>query len=275
MIISVDTLKKWLDEKKEIVLVDARHDLKDEQKGRRQYEESHIPSAIFADMANDLADRSLKQGGRYPMPRPEQIAEMAGQKGINENSVVVIYDEGSGGMAAGRAWWMLTYIGNESVYLLDGGFQQWEKCGYETTAVQHNPTPTTFHPQVKRNMLVTHEDVHQRDPGKPLLDARSYDRFLGQNEELDAKSGHIPGATSFFWKHVLQDNGLWKDQHKLAEMFESIGSKEDKVIVYCGSGISACPLFAGLMQAGFKDVRLYPGSWSDWITHDYPIEKGE
>ncbi|MED4126670.1 MULTISPECIES: sulfurtransferase [Shouchella] len=275
MILSVDTLQQWMKQDETFMLLDARHDLKDEEKGKRLYNEAHIPGAIFIDMVEDMADRALQEGGRYPLPSDGAIIEMAERKGIDEATPVVIYDEGSGGMAAGRAWWMLTYIGHSSVYVLDGGFKEWTSRGYQTTNERHKPTRATFSATIRDEMKVAHDDVAKRSKATHLLDARAYDRFLGEQEELDAKSGHIPGAASLFWKQVLNEDGTWKNKEQLEQEFKPLGDKNKEVIVYCGSGISACPLYLGLEQAGFTNVKLYPGSWSDWITHDYPIEKGE
>lgn len=122
---------KWLNaqEEENIVILDARHDLADLEFGRREYNKDHIPGALFIDMATELADLSLEGGGRYPMPSPQKMADMFAKKGINEDSRVVVYDDNNGGMAAGRVWWMLHYLGNDQVALLEDGSLLGKKKG--------------------------------------------------------------------------------------------------------------------------------------------------
>ncbi|WP_169871173.1 sulfurtransferase [Shouchella patagoniensis] len=260
---------------KEVVILDARHDLMDEDKGRRSYEKEHIPGALFIDMASEMSDRSLNHGGRYPMPSITRIANIFSSKGINENTEVVIYDGNSGGMAAARAWWMLSYIGNNHAAILDGGFEDWKNKGYPTTNEIPEQTTVHFQPSVNHSFIVKAEDVYERIEEAILIDARSADRFLGENELLDAQAGHIPGALNYFWKGVLTETGKWKTEAELQHHFKDV-SKEKELIVYCGSGISACPNVMALLKAGYTNVKLYPGSWSDWITHDhYPVAKGK
>ncbi|WP_054704135.1 sulfurtransferase [Bacillus sp. JCM 19041] len=272
MIVSAE----WLySRREEVVILDARHDLMDEEKGRRSYEAEHIPGAIFIDMANEMSDRSLNYGGRYPMPSIKRIAQVFGSKGINETTDVVIYDGNSGGMAAARAWWMLSYIGNQRAAILDGGLKDWKNKGYPTDTKIPEQTTVHFQPSVNHSFIAKAEDVYERLGDAILIDARSADRFVGVSELLDAKAGHIPGALNYFWKDVLTETGKWKDEAQLQHHFKDL-SKEKELIVYCGSGISACPNVIALLKAGYTNVKLYPGSWSDWITHEkYPVTKGD
>lgn len=108
-----------------------------------------------------------------------------------------------------------------------------------------------------------------------LIDSRSHDRYLGQNETMDPVGGHIPGAINFFWKDLFNEDGSYKSTEELEKHFESV-DKDAEIVVYCGSGVSATPNVLALEQAGFKSVRLYAGSWSDWISYgDNPIGTGE
>ncbi|MBM7838679.1 thiosulfate/3-mercaptopyruvate sulfurtransferase [Alkalihalobacillus xiaoxiensis] len=267
---------EWLNAQQEenIVILDARHDLVDLEFGRREYNKDHIPGALFIDMATELADLSLEGGGRYPMPSPQKMADMFAKKGINEDSRVVVYDDNNGGMAAGRVWWMLHYLGKNQVALLEGGISAWKEKGFPTTNEVKPRTPIQFTPTIRNNERIEAEEVYKKlaDDNVVLIDARTFDRYSGQSETLDAKAGHIPGALSYFWKEILADNKKWKNNEELGVHFNAI-NKESEVIVYCGSGISACPNVMALKKAGYSNVKLYPGSWSDWITHDqYPIE---
>src|SRR5690625_4835394 len=113
------------------------------------------------------------------------------------------------------------------------------------------------------------QDVKQKMKEKSaiLIDSRSRERYLGKTEPLYAKAGHIPGATNYFWKDVLDENGLWKSDKELTAHFKAL-SKNDEIIVSCGSGVSACPNVLALKMAGYENVKLYPGSFSDWISYE-------
>jgi thiosulfate/3-mercaptopyruvate sulfurtransferase len=106
-----------------------------------------------------------------------------------------------------------------------------------------------------------------------LIDSREKKRYLGLEEPIDSIAGHIPGAIHSFWQDVLTSEGLWKTNQEWKEMFSAIDPHAE-IIVYCGSGVSACPNVLALKSAGFSNVKLYAGSWSDWISYsDNPIEK--
>lgn len=267
---------EWLERHKgeDVVIVDARHDLTDAAYGRREYEKEHLPDAIFVDMTSELADPSLNEGGRYPMPSPAKMATMFANKGINEKTKVVVYDNQNGGMAAGRVWWMLHYLGNDHVAVLEGGFSSWKEKGFKTTSEIPSPSPAQFKPNVRHSQRVGAREVREKldDENAILIDARASERFAGKTETLDAKAGHIPKALNYFWKGILTEENLWKSTEELVSHFEAL-PKEKEIIVYCGSGISACPNILALKEAGYNNVKLYPGSWSDWITHEeYPTE---
>jgi len=138
----------------------------------------------------------------------------------------------------------------------------------EKTAAEHGEKPV--------------QDIETSASGNPavfftpvLIDSRAHDRYLGQNETMDQVGGHIPGAINFFWKDLFNEDGSYKSTEELEKHFETV-DKEAEIVVYCGSGVSATPNVLALEQAGFKSVRLYPGSWSDWISYDdNPIGTGE
>jgi thiosulfate/3-mercaptopyruvate sulfurtransferase len=188
---------------------------------------------------------------------------------------VVIYDA-ENGMFAARAWWLLAYYGHEKTYVLDGGYKAWVEQGYDVTAENPSIAPSSFQPNINLAMTVTMEEVKVHDPEQSIvIDSRARARYLGETEPLYKKAGHIPGAKNYVWQHVLTDEGVWKSQEQLVEHFGDL-PKHKEIIVSCGSGISACPNIIALKQAGFEHVKLYPGSFSDWISYEAnPVEKGE
>lgn len=180
-------------------------------------------------------------------------------------------------MNAARLWWLLRYLGHEQVFILEGGFSQWKEDKYPVTDHQPVRVPSTFVPNVQTQMLAGVEEVRAvsekaADAGAEaattvLIDSRANDRYHGQNETLDKKAGHIPGAVNFFWKDTQNADGSFKSAQQLGEHFAGL-DKDAQIIVYCGSGVTACPNVLALEKAGYKNVRLYAGSWSDWISYE-------
>lgn len=273
--------ENWLNEKlnnkeDDIVAVDVRSALNDSEIGRQKYEESHIPRAVFLDLKSDLSGEAQQHGGNHPLPNINEFAEKLGAAGIGNQTTVVCYDDANG-MFASRMWWLLHYIGHEKVYVLDGGFKKWVEAGNQVTSDVPQPMPKEFQPTILENAIVNMEEVKEKmdESSAILLDSRAKERYLGSTEPLYSKSGHIPGAKNFFWQNVLSENGLWKDEPALKDNFSSL-PKEAEIIVSCGSGISACPNIIGLKEAGYENVKLYPGSFSDWISYeDNEIATGE
>ncbi|WP_263707176.1 sulfurtransferase [Shouchella tritolerans] len=266
---------KWLyDRLGEVIVLDARFDLFDEKKGKQAYRAEHLPGALFIDMVEEMADKRIQGAGRHPLPTPEDMARMFARKGISKDSKVVIYDDQNGGIAAARAWWMLEFLGNNNAAILDGGIQAWKNSGYPTTDEVKLPQETEFEPHVKEDWLVSAEQVKNKLGSAVLIDSRSRERYQGEQEPLDLKAGHIPGALNYPWGGVLRQDGNWKSTEELVQHFAAL-PRDQEVIVYCGSGISACPNVLALKRAGFKQVTLYAGSWSDWSSRSgYPVETG-
>ncbi|MEB4859515.1 MULTISPECIES: sulfurtransferase [Priestia] len=258
-----------------IVLLDCRFTLGKPEAGADAYQNEHLPDAHYLDLEKDLSSVATSHGGRHPLPDVQKLAQKLGSLGINVDSRVVVYDE-QNGMMASRAWWLLRYIGIEYVQILNGGFTNWKKSGYETTKSVPAASPQTFVPFVQQDwglagVEYVKENLH--NPNVVLIDSREKKRYLGLEEPIDFIAGHIPGAIHSFWQDVLTSEGLWKTDKEWKEMFSAIDSHAE-IIVYCGSGVSACPNVLALKSAGFPNVKLYAGSWSDWISYrDNPIEK--
>jgi thiosulfate/3-mercaptopyruvate sulfurtransferase len=280
-LIEVDELYKRLSEDN-LVIVDTRFDLKDVESGRRAYEAGHIPGAIYFDLDKDLSGQKGEHGGRYPLPDGRTFVDKCFATGISSNSIVVVYDD-SANMYAGRFWWLLRHFtGHENVKVLDGGFSTWLESDYPISKeVPRTPDPSV-HTRAKvlahisgGNDLVDVEYVRKNlnNPKVVLIDARAADRFRGENETMDAKAGHIPGAINKPFTENL-DGKKFKSPEELEERFADI-PKDKEIIVYCGSGVSANHNLIALEEAGIKGAKLYAGSWSDWSSYeDNPVEKG-
>lgn len=266
-IISPEKLADWLDQTDEnIVIVDVRADLHDKDYGSRKYEEDHLPGAYFLDLEKDLSGDVQEHGGNHPLPNGEFFAEKLAEIGISNEGKVVVYDD-CVNMFAPRAWFLLRHVGVEKVYVLDGGYEGWKEVGFAVTAEIPIAERATFTPQVNKDEIVTIDDVKKRPENVTLIDSRANERYLGLEEPLYDKAGHIPGAVNYFWEDVIDEKQRWKNERLLNEHFKAL-SKDDTIIVSCGSGVSACANLLALRQVGYNNVKLYPGSFSDWISYE-------
>jgi thiosulfate/3-mercaptopyruvate sulfurtransferase len=276
-IISINRLKNYLhNEQGNTVIMDVRFDLMDPAAGRKAYQQDHIPGAIFIDIEKDLSGKKEMHGGNHPLPDVNALSLKLGRMGIDHNTTVVIYDENND-MFAARAWWLLHYLGHDKVYVLDGGYARWKEEGNETTDHIPELSAKEFRPEIRNNQTVNMKEVKQKLKNKTavLVDSRAKERYLGESEPLYARAGHIPGAKNFFWKGVLGSDGSWKSEEELQKHFADL-PKDDEIIVSCGSGISACPNILALKMLGYRNVKLYPGSYSDWISYeDNEVAVGE
>lgn len=265
---------KAMKQEEDIVTVDVRFELSDPDAGRKAYLEGHILGAVYLDLDRDLSGKVGKHGGSHPLPDIATITAKLGHVGIANDTKVVIYSANND-MFASRMAWLLYFVGHDDVYLLDGGLEAWVNMGYELTIETPTLEPKEYHPHVRIDETVDMETVRDRGDDIVLIDSRAKDRYLGKTEPRYKKAGHIPGATNFFWKDVLKENGEWKSNDELEDHFSDL-SKDKEIIVSCGSGVSACPNVIALKAAGFNNVKLYPGSFSDWISYDEnKVEKGE
>jgi thiosulfate/3-mercaptopyruvate sulfurtransferase len=250
-----------------VAVVDCRFVLGSPDKGREGYKAGHIPGAVYFDLEKDLSAPKAAHGGRHPWPKAEEIAEKLGQAGIGNNTTIILYDEQKGAMAA-RAYWVLRYVGHKNVALLDGGFPAWKAAQQPVTAEIPSRQPVTYVPHVEAGWLRDVQDVRRNLETKEalLIDSRAFIRYTGEEETVDPIGGHIPGALNYDWQHVVDENGVWKTKEELEAHFTKL-PRDREVIVYCGSGVTACANLFALERLGYQNVKLYPGSWSDWISY--------
>lgn len=254
-------------------IIDTRFELMDQTKGQALYEASHIPGAVYFDLNKDLSSMPGTHGGNHPLPDEQVFIDKLRAIGITPDTKVVIYDQGNA-MFAARLYWLFDYYQHPSVKVLNGGFNRWEEFQYPVTSVVKRKT-TSSTPFVKNNDMIVDIDYvieHKDDFNITLTDARSLERYLGQTEPLYHKKGHIPGAKCFNWQQVLNSDGTFKSNAELEEVFKEL-NKDEEIILSCGSGVSACMNYLALKSLGYSNVKLYPGSFSDWISHpELPVE---
>lgn len=250
------------------VVIDCRHDLANPQFGREAYERAHIPGARFLHLDEDLSSPRTGTNGRHPLPAPEAFARKLEQAGVGNHSQVVAYDD-AGGMFAARLWWMMRWLGHRCVAVLDGGLVAWLEAGQALTADIPPPAPARFDLSPKPAAVdAAYVLQHLDNPDMLLIDARSPDRFRGENETLDPVGGHIPGARNRFFRDNLDARGHFKQASLLREEFGVLlkGGDARRVVHQCGSGVTACHNLLAMESAGLTGSRLYAGSWSEWCS---------
>lgn len=278
-LISTAELADHLDDPSWIV-VDCRFSLADAALGRLRYLESHIAGAVFADLNQDLSAPIVPgKTGRHPMPEASVFAATAGRLGIGPAMQVVVYDDAGGAMAA-RLWWMLRLMGHEAVAVLDGDWRAWQREQRPTAQGEETRPPQHFQPRPHEGWLVDVAEVTARlgDPTLRLFDARTADRFRGENETIDPVAGHIPGAISAPYAENLDAEGYFLPREALAARFRTLlgDAPVEEAVFYCGSGVSAAHNLLALAHAGLGTARLYAGSWSEWITDPTrPVATGD
>lgn len=262
VMITPEKLAQWMSEESELIIIDVRGKYQDYDSGRASYEAGHIPGAIFLDVKEDVI------GSTSFLPEPDAFAEKLGSLGIDENAKLVLYDAGNH-RPASKVWVALHALGHERAYILNGGFKTWVDNGYETSGTIERKSATNYRPNIQVDKVMTLTDVKQnlQDDAITLIDSRGYERFSGQNEPKYKKAGHIPGAINYEIKQTLNQDGTIKEQTALQKHFAAIPTDE-KIVVSCGSGNSACVNVVALKEAGYENVALYAGGFSEWIEDD-------
>ena len=263
------TLQDHLDD--DLVVVDCRFDLADTGRGERDYRVSHVPGALYAHLDRDLSSPITPDSGRHPLPDVDRLVNWLGRLGIGEETQVVAYDD-SGGTMAVRLWWLLRWLGHDRVSVLDGGWQQWLAGGHPLQAQAIEPASSTlFRGTPDWSQVVATEDIAgQLEIGPDdirIMDARTGERYRGEQEPIDPVAGHIPGAFNLPLTGNLAEDGRFLPADILRKRYtQAIGGLQpDRIAAMCGSGVTACHNLLAMEIAGLPGGRLYAGSWSEWI----------
>lgn len=258
-------------------IIDCRYDLKDEAWGRNQYLAGHIPGAVYASLSHDLSTTPDGTNGRHPLPSPDAMAKTFGRLGISTGAQVAIYDQDDGRYAS-RLWWMLRYMGHDAAAVVDGGWARWTREGRPVRDGEDTRPHATFEGRLRQGARLRVDEVERLigDASTLLVDARAPERFEGRNETLDRVAGHIPGAANYFYQWNVGPDGTMLPPERLREQFQKILARHrpEQVVMYCGSGVTACQNLLAMEHAGLRGARIYPGSWSEWSSDPTrPIEK--
>jgi thiosulfate/3-mercaptopyruvate sulfurtransferase len=264
-------------------IIDCRFDLARPAWGAHAYAAGHIPHALYADLEHDLSAARTKLSGRHPLPQLPVLAATFGRWGIDAAVQVVAYDQGAGAFGA-RLWWLLRWLGHRRVAVLNGGFAAWERAGLPQSRAAEPRAPRQFTAAPDGSLLVAGATVAAavssgavRRGQMLLVDARSADRFAGENETLDPVAGHIPGARNHPYAANHDAQGGWHSAEALRAAWDNTlrGVPPSQVVAMCGSGVTACHNLLALEVAGLSGARLYAGSWSEWITDPaHPVARG-
>jgi thiosulfate/3-mercaptopyruvate sulfurtransferase len=263
-------------ENPDYIFIDCSFSLADKNWGYEEYMKGHIPGALYADLEKDLSGKVI-QGvtGRHPLPQKNDVINLFSSLGINEKKQVVAYDSVGGYMAAARLWWLLKWAGHDSVAVLNGGKNYWISQNLPISDKITLPAQVEFKANFKDGYLASSNEVLQLSTINSgcLIDSRTHDRYLGENETIDPVAGHIPTAISKPFNINIDSNGLIGKKSKLTDFFKEPASEEN-VVFYCGSGVTAAFNVLLYVYAGYPFPKLYAGSWSEWITDpNRPISK--
>lgn len=253
-------------------LMDCRFSLQQAEAGQAAYTAGHIPGALFFDLNRDLS-AAPGSAGRHPLPDPQLLAAHLAARGIGNEHQVVCYDDSHGAFAA-RAWWLLRWLGHEAVAVLDGGLQGWLAEGGTLSQERPQFSPAQFELHLRSDWVADRDQVQAVQGSKQaiVVDSREPERYRGEQEPIDPVAGHIPGAVNLCWKTATDAQQRWLLPEEQRQRWEAIDLATDRraiaqapeIIVYCGSGVTACVNLLSLELAGIPGAKLYPGSWSEW-----------
>ena len=257
MLITPNELLKKI-EKPDLILVDSR--------SYKDYLEGHIPGAVNLDFFYYHWSDTSKDGIKAFEKQMENLLSFLG---VTNNKTVVFYDEVSG-MSAARGVWTLMYFSHPNTFMLDGGFKKWKSLGLVTETKTNGFKPEKFSGKINQDVIAGYDYVNKKIGKIKLLDARGKDEYDGITIRA-ARKGHIPTAINIDWMLNVNDDGTMKSNEDLAKMYNF--SKDDEIVTYCQGGYRAANSFVALKILGFKNVKVYLGSWGEWGNRlDLPME---
>ncbi|MCC5871160.1 MAG: sulfurtransferase [Gammaproteobacteria bacterium] len=234
------------------------------ESGWEAYCAGHIPGAVFMDQIRSFSDTSTGLG--FSRPSPDALAEALGTLGIGPEHRVVIYSSGHV-MWATRAWWLLRYAGHDDVAVLDGGLEAWLAANQPVATDRPSLPPQTYRASPRPELFVDKDEVARSmsTSGVCTINALSPEVYAGTGAMHYGRRGHIPGSLNLHYDELLE-NGHFKAASALRDELKAQGLLDaERVIAYCGGGISATVDGFACQLLGQEAVAVYDGSMAEWV----------
>ena len=252
----------------ELILLDASwHMPMTQRDGHQEWLNERIGNSRFFDFDREVCDQ--KSSLPHMMPTPQQFELSAQLLGINNNSTLIVYDS-VGIFSSPRVWWMFKAMGFNNIAVLDGGLPAWKAAGFTINMLapdikmgKQGDFKANYQSDMFSDMIQVLDAINNTEV--TIIDARPKNRFLGEEPDPRAgvRSGHMPSAINLPINEIL-DHKTMKDAYQLAQIFEALMPKKQRVVFSCGSGVTACILALAAKLAGYSAVSVYDGSWSEW-----------
>ena len=246
--------------------------------GARRGAPARLPGARPFDLDGQLSDHTCPVP--HTMPGAGEFTEALRALGVHDTDTVVVYDA-QGIYSSARAWWMLRAMGFDRVAVLDGGLPVWTAAGHpvEPEPAAYDGPRGTFTARPRPGLIVDADTVAAAlaDPRAAVLDARTRERYAGTAPEPrpGLRGGHMPGSVSLPFGELQHDGGVLRPADELRKAFEAAAGDRTRLYFSCGSGVTACVLALGATVAGYRELAVYDGSWSEWgLPSERPVATG-
>ena len=258
MLISTTELNSILNDVN-ILIIDTR--------SFKEYSKDHIPGSVNLDLFAFHWIDTTKEGIQNFNKQAEMIFSFVG---ISSEKKVVFYDDVSG-MLSARGVWMLEYFSHPDVSILDGGMKKWRKENLPIETKSNPFQPTKFSGKVNPEIISSYEYILNNIDSLTIIDARSDEEYNGTIVRA-AQIGHVPKSINIDWNLNIDDDGTFKSDDELSKLYQM--PKDSKIVTYCQGAYRAANTFLALKKLGFKNIRVYLGSWGEWGNKlDLPVEK--
>ena len=257
MLITCIELEKILNDP-DLILIDTR--------SYKEYSEGHIPGAVNLDLfAFHWIDTS-KEGLESFNVQTQKILSFIG---VTNEKKVIFYDDISG-MLAARGVWLLMYFSHPQVMMLDGGITKWKSENLPLETKLNPNIPSKFSGKINSELITGYDFINANLDNLKIIDTRSPEEFDGSLVRA-ARGGHIPNSVNIDWNENITDNGIMKNDEDLSKLYTL--PKDASIVTYCQGAYRAANTFMALKKIGFKNVKVYLGSWGEWGNNlDLPAD---